>query len=110
MQNRSLSRELSLISLGLINDSKSDYELEAINIDHILECALESLINHCRQELALCEDNFAYFISKNNTDDKCSKESYELPVENMTLSKQEFLNFYNYFPAIIKNAIIITTK
>ena len=55
MQNRSLSRELSLISLGLINDSKSDYELEAINIDHILECALESLINHCRQELDECE-------------------------------------------------------
>tara|TARA_Y100000589_G_C27101735_1_gene608364 strand:- start:172 stop:798 length:627 start_codon:yes stop_codon:yes gene_type:complete len=54
MNNRSLSRELSLISLGLINDSKSEEELEEVKIDHILECAVESLINHCRQELDEC--------------------------------------------------------
>ena len=55
MNNRSLSRELSLISLGLINDKKSDKDLEDLKLDYILECAIESLINHCRQELDECE-------------------------------------------------------
>ena len=55
MKNRSLSRELSLISLGLINDRKSETELENCNLDNILECAVEALINHCRQDLDECE-------------------------------------------------------
>ena len=55
MNNRSLSRELSLISLGLLNDSKSEIELENFNLDNILECAVEVMINHCRQELDECE-------------------------------------------------------
>ena len=54
MNNRSLSRELSLISLGLINDSKNKKELENYNLDNILECAVEVMINHCRQELDEC--------------------------------------------------------
>ena len=55
MNNRSLSRELSLISLGLLNDSKSEIELENFNLDNILECAVEVMINHCRKELDECE-------------------------------------------------------
>ncbi len=55
MNNRSLSRELSLISLGLLNDRKSEIELENFNLDNILECAVEVMINHCRQELDECE-------------------------------------------------------
>ena len=55
MNSRSLSRELALISLGLINDSKSDYDLENVNLEQIIESAVESLVNHCRQELDKCE-------------------------------------------------------
>ena len=50
--NRSLSRELSLISLGLIKD-KGDFKLNKIQIEEIFESALDSLINHCREELDL---------------------------------------------------------
>ena len=54
MHNRSLSRELSLLSLGLIKD-REDLELNKLQIDEILESALDSLINHCRDELDDCE-------------------------------------------------------
>jgi len=54
MYNRSLSRELSLISLGLIKD-KGNLKLNAFQIEEIFESALDSLINHCRDELDSCE-------------------------------------------------------
>ncbi|MBK16672.1 MAG: transcription antitermination factor NusB [Prochlorococcus sp. SP3034] len=57
MNNRSLSRELSLISLGLINDSTSKLDFDNLNLEHIIESAVESLVNHCRQELDQCEIN-----------------------------------------------------
>tara|TARA_B000000437_G_scaffold134792_1_gene97830 strand:- start:154 stop:750 length:597 start_codon:yes stop_codon:yes gene_type:complete len=56
MHNRSLSRELSLISLGLIKD-KGDLKLNKSQIEEIFESALDSLINHCRDELDNCESN-----------------------------------------------------
>ena len=52
--NKSLSRELSLISLGLIKD-KGDFKLNKFQIEEIFESALDSLINHCRDELDNCE-------------------------------------------------------
>ena len=52
--NKSLSRELSLISLGLIKD-KGDFKLNKFQIEEIFEAALDSLINHCRDELDNCE-------------------------------------------------------
>ena len=52
--NKSLSRELSLISLGLIKD-KSDFKLKKVQIEEIFDSALDSLINHCRDELDNCE-------------------------------------------------------
>ncbi len=52
--NKSLSRELSLISLGLIKD-KGDLKLNKFQIEEIFEAALDSLINHCRDELNNCE-------------------------------------------------------
>ena len=58
MHNRSLSRELSLLSLGLIKDT-GDLELNKIQIDEIFESALDSLINHCRDELDNCEADLA---------------------------------------------------
>ena len=54
MYNKSLSRELSLISLGLIKD-KSNFKLNKFQIEEIFEAALDSLINHCRDELDNCE-------------------------------------------------------
>ena len=52
--NKSLSRELSLISLGLIKD-KGDFKLNKLQVEAIFESALDSLINHCRDELDNCE-------------------------------------------------------
>ena len=52
--NRSLSRELSLLSLGLIKD-KGDLKYNKFQIEEIFEAALDSLINHCRDELDNCE-------------------------------------------------------
>ena len=52
--NRSLSRELSLISLGLIKD-KGDFKLNKLQVEEIFESALDSLVNHCRDELDNCE-------------------------------------------------------
>ena len=54
--NRSISRELSLISLGLIKD-KGDFKLNKFQIEEIFESALDSLINHCREELDNCESD-----------------------------------------------------
>ena len=54
--NKSLSRELSLISLGLIND-KGNFKLNKFQIDQIFESALDSLINHYRDELDNCESD-----------------------------------------------------
>ena len=54
MHNRSLSRELSLISIGLIKDN-GDLKLNKFQIEEIFESALDVLINHCRDELDNCE-------------------------------------------------------
>ena len=54
--NRSLARELSLISLGLLNDAV-DFKLNKFQIEEIFESALDSLINHCRDELDNCESD-----------------------------------------------------
>ena len=52
--NKSLSRELSLISLGLIND-KANIKLSKFKVEEIFDSALDSLVNHCREELDNCE-------------------------------------------------------
>jgi len=54
--NKSLSRELSLISLGLIKD-KGGFKINKLQIEEIFESALESLINYCRDELDNCESD-----------------------------------------------------
>ena len=54
--NRSLSRELSLISLGLINE-KGNCKLNKYQIEAIFESALDTLINYCRDELDNCESD-----------------------------------------------------
>tara|TARA_Y100000766_G_C18784158_1_gene544787 strand:- start:163 stop:792 length:630 start_codon:yes stop_codon:yes gene_type:complete len=55
MNNKnSLSRELSLISLGLIKD-QGNLKINKFQIEEIFESALDSLIFHCRDELDNCE-------------------------------------------------------
>ena len=58
MDHRSLSRELSLISLGLIKDNKKqkNFDINDINFESIFESGIELMINHCREELSECED------------------------------------------------------
>ena len=54
--SKSLSRELSLISLGLIND-KGTFKLNKFQIEEIVESALDTLIGYCRDELDNCESD-----------------------------------------------------
>ena len=54
--HRSICRELTLISLGLIKD-KGDCRLKKSQIEEIFESALDALINHCRDELDNCESD-----------------------------------------------------
>jgi len=61
--NKSLSRELSLISLGLIKD-KGDFKLNKFQIDAIFESSLDVLIDHCRDELDNCESELEYASQK----------------------------------------------
>ena len=99
MPNRSLSRELSLLSLGLIKD-KGNSELNKFQIEEIFESALESLINHCRDELDNCEADLVS-VSQNlldselkggtnssleNVRDELRKASYKMESVMNTLS------------------------
>ena len=66
MDNRSLSRELSLISLGLINDNidQQNFNVDSINLESIFDSGIELMINHCREELAECENNLEKTYNK----------------------------------------------
>ena len=73
MHNRSLSRELSLLSLGLIKD-KEYIELNKLQIEKIFESALDTLINHCRDELDDCEADLEH-VSQNLLDSELMEGS-----------------------------------
>ena len=57
MDNRSLSRELSLITLGLTKEeiTKEAFELTNLSLDTVLESAIDFMVNFCREELNQCE-------------------------------------------------------
>ena len=57
MDNRSLSRELSLISLGLVKEeiTKEAFKLTNLSLDTVLESAIDFMVNFCREELNQCE-------------------------------------------------------
>ena len=74
MHNRSLSRELSLLSLGLIMD-KGDLELSESQTEEIFESALDSLINYCRDQLNDCEADLEN-ISQNILDSELKEDSF----------------------------------
>ena len=57
MDNRSLSRELSLISLGLVKEeiTKEAFKLTNLSLDTVLESAIDFMVNFCREDLNQCE-------------------------------------------------------
>ena len=73
MHNRSISRELSLLSLGLIKD-KGDLELNKFQIEEIFESSLDSLIDHCRDELDDCEADLEN-VEQNLLDSELKEDS-----------------------------------
>ena len=66
MDHRTLSRELSLLSLGLIKDdiNQNNFDIDDINFESIFESGIELMINHCKQELAECEGNIEIIYGK----------------------------------------------
>ena len=74
MHNRSLSRELSLLSLGLIKDV-GGLKLDKLQIEEIFESALDSLINHCRDELDNCEADLEN-VSQNLLDSELKEDAH----------------------------------
>ena len=92
MDSRSLSRELSLISLGLINDSESkgDTDLKNISLDMVLESAIDFMANYCREELNQCENllnitsNNFLEIELSELDNSSSKKTREELQESLS--------------------------
>ena len=79
MDNRSLSRELTLISLGLMKDNidKNNTDIDDVKFETIFESGIELMINHCREELTECEDNLKEIHNK-ILDSELSEIKYEL--------------------------------
>ncbi len=88
MHNRSLSRELSLLALGLIKD-KGEFELNKIQTEEIFESALDSLINHCRDELDNCEADLEN-ASQNLLDSELKEDSISSFVNVRDTLKKSF--------------------
>ena len=66
MDHRSLSRELTLLSLGLVKDNieQNNFNFDEINFQTIFESGIELMINHCREELSECENNLEKSYNK----------------------------------------------
>ena len=111
MDNRSLSRELSLISLGLINDNidQQNFDIDSINLESIFDSGIELMINHCREELAECEDNLEktygiiseseLFEIKNELLEK-SRNDIKQAVQNIEIVMNTFSDILD-FPKLI---------
>tara|TARA_B100000700_G_C15041368_1_gene855478 strand:+ start:776 stop:1414 length:639 start_codon:yes stop_codon:yes gene_type:complete len=52
-KSRSISRELALLVLGQISETASECD-QTINIENLINKALDTLINHCREDLDGC--------------------------------------------------------
>tara|TARA_Y100000589_G_scaffold71734_1_gene64247 strand:- start:999 stop:1628 length:630 start_codon:yes stop_codon:yes gene_type:complete len=97
MDSRSLSRELSLIALGLVKDSENLIRIDDIDLEKILESAVETLINHCRQELDECqiklESASQNLLESEFLDHKCSSfESIKDEIKQSFSSIENVMN------------------
>ena len=99
--NKSLSRELSLISLGLIKD-KNNLKLNKFQIEQIFESALESLINHCREELDNCE------LELDNASQKILDSELKEGVDSTFLNVREDLKTSLKKIEIVMNKLSVT--
>ena len=88
-----------------------DYTLEEYQDECYDLINFENNYFDCENNLSLCQDNSVYFISKNNDNNQCSKESYNLyDEEDSILSKKIPLDFHEKLPAFIRNMIIYNNK
>ena len=78
--NKSLARELSLLSLGLIND-KGDLKIDKFKVEEVFDSAIDSLINHLRDELDICEADLE--IALQNILDSELQEGADSSFENV---------------------------
>ena len=99
MDNRSLSRELSLISLGLINEktSNKDIDLQNINLDAVLESAIDFMVNYCKEELNKCESllNIAsnnFFEIEIRETGQCSSSKTREDLKESVLTIEKVMN------------------
>ena len=106
--NKTLARELSLISLGLIKD-KENTKLNKLKVEEIFESALDSLISHCREELNNCEIDLEN-VSQNILDSElkeCESSSFANVREELKKSLQKMeavmntLSFTLDYPKLI---------
>ena len=98
MDNRSLSRELSLISLGLIKDGidQNNFDIDEINFETIFQSGIELMTNHCREELAECSDNLEKTYSK-----ILDSELSEFPNELFEKSRNDIKDTVSYMETVI---------
>ena len=100
--NRSLSRELSLLALGLIKDN-GDIQINKTAVEEVFESALDSLINHCRDELDNCETDLER-ISQNILDSELqegSTSSFANSREELKKSLYKFESLMNTLSLIL---------
>ena len=96
MNNRSLSRELSLISLTLVNDTKNESYLNNLNLENLLESAVESLMNYCRQELDECEISL-----ENASQNLLDSELYELDISFVEKIRNEMKKSFSNIESVM---------
>ena len=101
MHNRSISRELSLLSLGLFKEEE-DLKLNKLQIEQIFESALDSLINHFRDELDNCESDLEN-VSQNLLESEL-KESSNSSLENV---REELKKAFDKIESIM-NSLSVT--
>ena len=99
--NRSLSRELSLLALGLIKDN-GHIQINKTAVEEIFESALDSLINHCRDELDNCETDLER-ISQNILD----SELQEGLTSSFANSREELKKSFYKFESLMNTLSLI---
>ncbi len=100
--NRSLSRELSLLALGLVKDN-GDIQINKTTVEEVFDSALDSLINHCRDELDNCEADIEK-VSQNILDSELQEglnSSFANSREELKKSLYKFESLMNTLSLIL---------
>ena len=97
MQSRSISRELALLLLGQISE-KNIKELDLFSIEKILNKALDTLMDHWREELDSCANSLE--IAKNELNDS---EFKELDKNSNNVVREHLLNCFKREESILNS-------